>query len=367
MPFCMNCGAKVQDGAKFCVECGTSMNTVSETKSNMQDIVANRSQVGQASVGSITIGDQTITCPICGNIIASDNRSVICFECGVKFCETCESYFRGKRERGEIPLCRKCFAENQGKLEQDKLRRKTEEEERRKDLASQPPEVGEIWPSPSGIEFAVIPAGRFVMGSTEVNGATPHDVTISKPFCLGIYPVTQAQWEKVMGNNPSHFKDPRRPVEMISWDECNDFIRRLNKNEGTDRYRLPSEAEWEYACRAGSTTRFCYGDGAGSLASYAWYGENSGSETHPVGEKFANDWGFHDMYGNVWEWVADVWHENYEGHPGTEVPRDGDSNRRVYRGGSYGRGASRMMSASRRKRPAHKRYDHVGFRIAMSF
>jgi formylglycine-generating enzyme required for sulfatase activity len=137
------------------------------------------------------------------------------------------------------------------------------------------------------MEFILIPAGEFLMGSNDGdNDEKPvHKVTISEPFYLGKYQVTQAQWEALMGNNPSYFKgDSNRPVEKISWNDAQEFIRKLNEKEGSSKYRLPTEAEWEYACRAGTTTAYSLGDDPRQLGEYAWYDENSKGETHPVGQ-----------------------------------------------------------------------------------
>ena len=117
-----------------------------------------------------------------------------------------------------------------------------------------------------------------------------------------------------MGDNPSHVKGDDLPVERVSWDDVQEFIRKLNKKEGTDKYRLPSEAEWEYACRAGATTRYSFGDSESKLGDYAWYHENSGDKTHPVGKKKPNPYGLYDMHGNVWERVQDERH-SYDGAP----------------------------------------------------
>ena len=137
---------------------------------------------------------------------------------------------------------------------------------------------------------------------------------------MGKYPVTQKQWKKVMGNNPSNFKGEDRPVESVSWEDVQEFVKKLNEKEGTDKYRLPSEAEWEYACRAGTQTRYSFGDDESKLNEYAWYDKNSGSETHPVGQKKPNSWDLYDMHGNVWEWVQDRWHDKYKGAPSMVVP-----------------------------------------------
>ena len=139
-----------------------------------------------------------------------------------------------------------------------------------------------------------------------------------------------------MGNNPSNFKGEDRPVESVSWKDVQEFVKKLNEKEGTDKYRLPSEAEWEYACRAGTQTRYSFGDDESKLNEYAWYDKNSGSETHPVGQKKPNPWGLYDMHGNVWEWVQDRWHGDYNGAPSDgSAWEDGSGSDRVDRGGSW--------------------------------
>ena len=165
------------------------------------------------------------------------------------------------------------------------------------------------------LELVLIPAGGFWMGSPYSEGdvrpfdrETPqHQVRITKPFFLGKYPVTQEQWETVMGTNPSRFKGPKNPVENVSWDDCQAFLRKLNAKKGEHRgnFILPTEAQWEYACRAGSTTRYYFGDDVGRLGEYAWYDMNSSQKTHPVGEKKPNAWGLYDMLGNVGQWCLD--------------------------------------------------------------
>jgi formylglycine-generating enzyme required for sulfatase activity len=167
-----------------------------------------------------------------------------------------------------------------------------------------------------GMEFVLIPAGEFEMGSEECDTEGPvHHAKIGKAFYMGRYEVTQKQWREIMGVNPSTFRGPDLPVEEVSWDDIQEFITHLNGNEGTDRYRLPSEAEWEYACRAGTTTRYSFGDDGLKLSDYAWYGGNAGNKTHPVGQKLPNSYGLYDMHGNVWEWVQDRYHDDYDGAP----------------------------------------------------
>ena len=151
--------------------------------------------------------------------------------------------------------------------------------------ASQAP-PDKTWVNSIGMEFVLIPAGSFMMGSEEGESdeRPVHQVTISRPFYLGKYEVIQAQWQAIMGNNPSLFQgDPKLPVEQVWWTDVQEFIRKLNAKEGGNQYRLPTEAEWEYAARAGSTTTYSFGGDASRLGEYAWYKDNSGGKTHPVG------------------------------------------------------------------------------------
>ncbi len=157
-----------------------------------------------------------------------------------------------------------------------------------------------------GQKFVLIPAGSFMMGGPvnelhRSDAESPqHRVTISKPFYMQTTEVTQGQWKGVMGHNPSHNRPCCDcPVENVSWDAVQEFIRLLNVSEDTGKYRLPTEAEWEYACRAGSTTTWCFGDDEARLGEYAWYSDNC-RETHPVASKKPNAWGLYDMHGNVW-------------------------------------------------------------------
>jgi formylglycine-generating enzyme required for sulfatase activity len=152
-----------------------------------------------------------------------------------------------------------------------------------------------------------------------------------------------------MGDNPSDFKgDDNLPVEDVSWDDVQEFIKKLNEKEGTNKYRLPSEAEWEYACRAGTTTRYSFGDSESKLGEYAWYFDNSNDKMHPVGQKKHNSWGLYDMHGNVWEWVQDRWHDNYDGAPADgSAWKSGNDARWVIRGGGLNYFARCCRSASR--------------------
>ena len=190
-----------------------------------------------------------------------------------------------------------------------------------------------------------------------------HKVTLTKGFHLGKTEVTQEQWEALMGANPSRFKGAKNPVENVSWNDSQDFLRRLNEKLPGQSFRLPAEAEWEYACRAGSTTAYSFGEGEGNFGEYTWCSANSAQATHPVGEKKANAWGLLDMHGNVWEWCAD-WHGPYpaadQKDPGG--PPNGQS--RVLRGGSWNIKPMYCRSADRDNDTPDYRDDGIGFRVA---
>lgn len=220
-----------------------------------------------------------------------------------------------------------------------------------------------------GMDFVLIPAGEFHMGAEDGDAYEKpvHLVRISRPFYMGKYPVTQAQWEAVMGNNPSRFQgDANRPVESVSWEKAQEFLRRLSVKEGGKPYRLPSEAEWEYAAQAGARTAYCFGDDERLLREYGWYGENSGGTTHPVGQLKPNDWGLHDVHGNVWEWVQDWYDDAYYRESPVEDPQGSEKGLdRVVRGGSWISHYPRSLRASHRYRLAPGAHDDgVGFRCA---
>ena len=216
----------------------------------------------------------------------------------------------------------------------------------------------------AGMEFVRVPAGEFLMGSTsdeaDDNEQPLTRVRISRAFELGKHEVRQAEWEAVMGSNPSRFDEcgPDCPAERVSWDDVQEFIGRLNALEGEVRYRLPTEAEWEYAARAG-TSGDRYG---GDLDAIAWYGENSESRTHPVGQKVPNAFGLHDMLGNVYEWVQD-WYGAYPGGSVTDPQGPMSGSARLGRGGGW-IGLARRCRASHRDDDAPGlRLDDLGFRL----
>ncbi len=221
------------------------------------------------------------------------------------------------------------------------------------------------------LEMVLIPAGKFLMGSPNSDGSAAsyekpqHRVYITRPFYLGKHLVTQEQWEAVMGGNPSYFQGPKNPVEQVSWEDCRRFVGKLNAKMGGGKFSLPTEAQWEYACRAASTTRYCFGDDDSRLGEYAWYFEKPGSTTHPVGGKKPNAWGLYDMHGNVWEWCQDRWDEDGYATSLSHDPTGPDRGLlRVIRGGAWSRPAPVCRSASRFWfTPALRDYD-LGFRLA---
>jgi len=229
-------------------------------------------------------------------------------------------------------------------------------------------------------EMVVLPSDSFLMGSPYPeqdpfsderpkviglpNEKPQHRVQI-QTFAIGKYEVTQEQWYTVMGNNPSVNKGRLLPVEHISSDDAQQFITKLNQKTG-QKYRLPSEAEWEYAARAGTTTEWSHGNDESKMQNYAWYDVNSGGKTQAVGQKLPNAFGLFDMQGNVWEWTQDCWHENY-----ADAPTDGSpwknacaDARKVRRGGSWSSRPSNLRSAYRLVSDSYFRVDGNGFRLA---
>jgi formylglycine-generating enzyme required for sulfatase activity len=223
-----------------------------------------------------------------------------------------------------------------------------------------------------------IPAGEFMMGSPESESEsesesgrqsdeTQHLVKITKPFYLSAHEVTQAQYEQVMGNNPSNYKGATKPVETVNWHEAVAFCGKLSEQEGVE-YHLPTEAAWEYACRAGTSTVYSFGDDASGLGEYAWYRDNSSGTTRPAGEKLPNAWGLYDMYGNVAEWCQD-WYGPYESLQVVSDPAGAaSSNRRVLRGGALSDLPRNVRAAYRNADPSATLRSTVppnyGFRLA---
>jgi formylglycine-generating enzyme required for sulfatase activity len=219
--------------------------------------------------------------------------------------------------------------------------------------------------SDTGIAMNMVHPGTFMMGNcgqTRSRRDRPaHQVALTRPFYLGVHPVTQQQYEQVMGDNPSHFRGADRPVENVSWHDAQAFCRALAHREGAT-YRLPTEAEWEYACQATSASAYCYGDSPGKLHYHAWYAENSGCTTQPVCGKEPNAWGLHDMHGSVREWCAD-WFALYLPEPQRDPHGPSEGAARVVRGGSWSNAAEYCHSAHRVRMVPDASFSTIGFRV----
>jgi formylglycine-generating enzyme required for sulfatase activity len=232
-----------------------------------------------------------------------------------------------------------------------------------------------------GMKLVLIPKGTFMMGSPESEqgrneNETQHEVTISKNYYLGVYEVTQAQYEKVMGKNPSYFQGAKvgnenadLPVENVSWNDAVEFCKKLSdlpeEKKAGRLYRLPTEAEWEYGCRAGSKTAYAFDDEEGLLPEYGWFKRNSSGRTHTVGLLEPNAWGLYDMHGNVWEWCSDRYGDYSKGAVSDPSgPKEGSD--RVGRGGGWDFVAALCRSAFRFGFGPSDRDSFIGFRVALS-
>jgi formylglycine-generating enzyme required for sulfatase activity len=221
----------------------------------------------------------------------------------------------------------------------------------------------------SSLEFCDIPSGLFSMGTDYDDGLGQeyekpiHGVILSRPFRLAKYPVTQNLWEFCMGYNPSQFKGDSRPVENVTWKEVQIFISRLNAT--ADRlYRLPTEAEWEYAARGGTAWPYYFGPTPEELPQFAWFGHNSGNRTQNVGLKDPNPWGLYDMLGNVWEWVSD-WYGDYDSSTATNPKGPPEGSSKVIRGGAWGSTPWLCRVTTRSVKSPDERSPLIGFRLAL--
>jgi len=242
----------------------------------------------------------------------------------------------------------------------------------------------EVIRTKTGVQMVLIPAGRFAMGSSRgrADEAPIHGVWVDA-FYMDVYEVTQQRYGELVRGNPSHFKGPKNPVEQVSWPAAALYCNARSRAEGLEPcydeatagcrfgatgYRLPTEAEWEYACRGGADTDYSFGDDAGKLGDYAWYADNSLGTTHPVGEKKPNPWGLFDMHGNVGEWCNDVYESRYYRSSPEKNPRGPTRHDEfVLRGGAWNSSAEECRSAYRQgENPGFQvpcfRGDHIGFR-----
>ena len=225
-----------------------------------------------------------------------------------------------------------------------------------------------------GATLVRIRSGAFKMGSSqgEPDERPLHEVTFAKPFYIGATEVTQEQWESVMGSNPSERKGPSLPVTNVNWEDCQEFCRKLTQRERQSgelpsgaAYRLPTEAEWEYSCRAGSAASFCFGDSEEELTRYAWHKQDSDGRTHDVAGKRPNTWGLHDVHGNVWEWCQD-WKGEYANTAATDPQGPSAGSFRILRGGGFGDEARHCRCANRLNNLPRLRLADLGFRVVRS-
>jgi formylglycine-generating enzyme required for sulfatase activity len=373
------CGKEISNGCHFCPKCGTkvvqqpekivaSSGVCTGDIGYMEGNMVDDSRHGAASVGSIKINvagapapphaaPALVMCPACGRRNEEVN-TFKCVKCGRD--HLCLRHFEDDHD-----MCRQCAGALRGT------------ETLRPEGGMAPKASSENMPEPFstvtntiGMTFVLLPPGSFLMGSPPGEGESSNDevlhrVTLTKAYYIQTTPVTQGQWRAVMGDNPSLFDGcgDDCPVEQVIWKDAQEFINALNRKEGTSKYRLPTEAEWEYACRAGSSKAYCFGSDPDQLCEYAWYSENSDFTTHPVAQKKPNRWGLYDMHGNVLEWCSD-WFESYPVEAVTDPTGPLSGAYRVLRGGSFFPSASRCRSAIRYRRDPGFRLSNIGFRLA---
>jgi len=352
-------------------------------------------------------------CLQCGNYITPDNRKLRCKICKKYFCQECEGWidklkeYKGYVVEIKYPLCENCY-NRELVLEKEKLSNFVKEKwvQNEKEIKKMEREAkwnkyyGMVTPENAvkrqaewsarlklpikiqnrlGMHFYLIPPGEFNMGSTEWEDSQPiHRVRITRPFYMGATPVTQAQWEAVMLENPSYHKDgklfkfgflkkksrPDCPVESVSWNDSQTFISRLNSSSPGHYYRLATEAEWEYAARAGSSGKYCFDEVYSIMNFFGWYKGNAYNETHPVGQKEPNNWGLYDIHGNVWEWCKDGYYHGYYANSPVENPQGQPTDSlKVIRGGSWDTSAFNCSLATRRSRVPDYENPTCGLRI----
>ena len=452
MSFCPNCGSEMFESEKFCSRCGSrpinrerrqidpllpskdvelarlKSDTQKESLRELHDMailnnvggdvvmreakyrgIKNLDESTKANIAPVfNIGDKDFStryCPVCDKRITESNEIEMCTHCSLKFCESCAAKAKSWAERVGLdripvemldeydePMCKGCWKELRVIVE--KLGRFREYSNRDRKVGVDvgvTPQIPREMTNSAGT-FKLIHAGKFLMGGETgySDSRNVHPVAITEPFYIGVHQVTQEVWRAIMEDNPSRFKGDHLPVDNVSWYDCQNFIKRLNRKERTYRYRLPSEAEWEYAARGGSTGTYCFGNDVSLLNQFAWYCQNSGNRspkkgsylgydkddwaknrwgggTHVAGTKRPNKWGLHDMHGNVWEWCEDRWHTDYEGAPYDGRPwiTGGDS-RRVLRGGSWDDLAYHCASAYRFRLEPGFRPLNLGFRLVRS-
>ena len=293
------------------------------------------------------IGVGTMDCPVCGE--TNEINSLYCPRCGWAFVPFTSKKLDEKRLNTHRRVWNGLASENKAP---EKL------------TTNLPSPIMELINNMVEVE-----GGTFLMGGTPEQGEEafndekpPHKVTVST-FHIGCYPVTQEQWKAVMGNNPSYFQGERHPVEQVNWMDCQAFVEKLSKMTGLT-FRLPTEAEWEYAARGGNKGKGHKYSGGDLLTQVAWYNENSGGTSHEVGEKAPNELGLYDMSGNIWEWVQD-WKGDFTDEEQTNPtgPEEGDE--RICRGGGWNREHDRCRVSYRGDDEPDLRYRSLGLRVVM--
>lgn len=215
------------------------------------------------------------------------------------------------------------------------------------------------------IEFVLVDPGSFSMGSTVKADEGPvRTVTLTRSYYIATTEITQAQFRAVMGRNPSQYAGDSLPAERVTWTEATEFARRLRASTG-QKLRLPTEAEWEYACLGGSDGPYGFGSDTSRLGSFAWFETNARAETHPVGTKSANAWGIHDMHGNVWEWCSDWYSEDPAAGGSTDPAGPASGTNKVLRGGSYGAAVGSCRCSNRFSFDPNERFVASGIRVVM--
>lgn len=272
------------------------------------------------------------------------------------------------REIRRLITAQKIAEQKQAEKNVEIERQKKAEAEKKKREATEAARLAEMEKHANTFaEMVLVNGGTFHMGSNGLNFAQPiHTVTLND-YYIGKYPLTQKQWQEIMGSNPSYFKGcDDCPVECVSWDDAQEFLRKLNAKFPGHNYRLPSEAEWEYAARGGVQSKGYQYAGSNNLDEVGWFKDNSGFKSKPVGGKKANELGINDMSGSVWEWCQDIWHNNYQGAPtdGSVWTSGGDQSTRVLRGGSWGNAWDVCRSSNRFSNSASSQYFSFGLRLA---
>lgn len=283
---------------------------------------------------------------------------------GPGWCTECNRQRLAEQRRKE----QERIAERQRREEERRLaeeRKREEEEDRRSAEANERRAIINRLVN----NMVYVSGGTFTIGATSEQGSDAYDdekpihrVTLSS-YYIGKYEVTQAEWKAVMGSNPSNFKGDNLPVEQVSWNDCQEFIRKLNSLTGKN-FRLPTEAEWEFAARGGNNSRGYKYSGSNDIGSVAWYWDNSGSKTHPVGQKSPNELGLYDMTGNVWEWCQD-WKGVYPSSSQTNPTGPASGSYRVNRGGSWGLNARDCRVSYRSSSAPGYSDDFLGLRLVL--